>query len=134
MQSRYWDSTAIFLSWDDLGGLYDHVAPPNVNYFGYGPRVPGLLISAYSRKGYIDHQTLSHDAYVKFIEDDFLDGARIDPPRATAVLIRARASPRTRLQLGDLRADFDFTAPSRPPLVLAGGIGPPYKPGYTGPP
>ena len=133
MQSRYWDSTAIFLSWDDWGGFYDHVAPPNVNYFGYGPRVPGLLISAYSRKGYIDHQTLSHDAYVKFIEDDFLDGARIDPARD------GRPDPRTSVaenapELGDLRADFDFTAPSRPPLVLAGGIGPPYKPGYTGPP
>ncbi|MGB7016530.1 MAG: alkaline phosphatase family protein [Candidatus Cybelea sp.] len=133
MQSRYWDSTAIFLSWDDWGGFYDHVAPPNVNYFGYGLRVPAIVIGSYARKGFIDHQTLSHDAYVKFIEDDFLDGERIDPARD------GRPDPRASVaedapQLGDLRADFDFTAPPRPPLVLPGGIGPPYKPGYTGPP
>ncbi|HEY6486216.1 MAG TPA: alkaline phosphatase family protein [Candidatus Cybelea sp.] len=133
MQSRYWDSTAIFLSWDDWGGFYDHVAPPNVNYFGYGLRVPGLVIGAYARQGYVDHQTLSHDAYVKFIEDDFLNGERIDPARD------GRPDPRASIaenaaQLGDLRADFDFTAPPRPPLILPGGVGPPYKPGYTGPP
>ena len=133
MRSPYWDSTAIFLSWDDWGGFYDHVAPPNVNFFGYGLRVPGLVISAYARKGYIDHQTLSHDAYVKFIEDDFLRGQRLDPktdgrpdPRETV----AEDAP----QVGDLRNDFDFTQPPRAPLVLPGGIGPPYKPGYTGDP
>jgi phospholipase C len=133
MRSRYWDSTAIFLSWDDWGGFYDHVAPPNVNYFGYGLRVPGLVISAYARHGYIDHQTLSHDAYVKFIEDDFLNGQRIDPARDH------RPDPRASIAenapgLGDLRSDFDFAAPPRPPLILPGGVGPPYKPGYTGPP
>lgn len=133
MRSPYWRSTAIFLSWDDWGGFYDHVAPPNVNFFGYGLRVPGLVISAYARKGYIDHQTLSHDAYVKFIEDDFLAGRRLDPktdgrpdPRETV----AEDSP----GLGDLRNDFDFTRPPRRPLILPGGIGPPYKPGYTGGP
>ncbi len=133
MRSPYWDSTAIFVSWDDWGGFYDHVAPPNVNLFGYGLRVPGLVISAYARKGYIDHQTLSHDAYVKFIEDDFLQGQRLDPktdgrpdPRAGV----AEEAP----QLGDLRSDFDFTQPPRPPLLLPGSIGPPYKPGYTGDP
>ncbi|MFY9718006.1 MAG: alkaline phosphatase family protein [Candidatus Cybelea sp.] len=133
MRSQYWDSTAIFLSWDDWGGFYDHVAPPNVDYFGYGLRVPGLIISAYARKGYIDHQTLSHDAYVKFIEDDFLGGRRLDPktdgrpdPRESV----AESAP----QLGDLRNDFDFTQAPRPPLMLPGGIEPPYKPGYTGDP
>jgi phospholipase C len=132
-RSPYWNSTAIFLSWDDWGGFYDHVAPPNVNFFGYGLRVPGLVISAYARKGFIDHQTLSNDAYVKFIEDDFLNGERLDPktdgrpdPRATVAENAA--------QLGDLRADFDFAQSPRPPLVLPGGIGPPYKPGYTGGP
>jgi phospholipase C len=133
MRSPYWDSTAIFLSWDDWGGFYDHIAPPNVNYFGYGPRVPGIVISAYARHGYIDHQTLSHDAYVKFIEDDFLAGQRLDPKTD------GRPDPRAEVaenapQLGDLRNDFDFTQPPRPPLILQSGIGPPYKPGYTGAP
>src|SRR5262249_28129841 len=63
----------------DWGGFYDHVAPPRVDENGYGLRVPGLVISPYARKGYIDHQTLSFDAYAKFIEDDFLGGQRLDP-------------------------------------------------------
>ncbi len=72
MKSPCWGSTAIFLSWDDPGGFYDHVNPPNVDVNGYGLRVPGLVISPYAKSGYIDHQQLSHDAYLKFIEDDFL--------------------------------------------------------------
>jgi phospholipase C len=133
MQSRYWNSTAIFLSWDDWGGFYDHVAPPNASFFGYGLRVPGLVISAYARKGYIDHQTLSHDAYVKFIEDDFLNGERLDPKTD------GRPDPRQSIaenapELGDVRRDFDFSQPARPTLILPGGIGPSYKSGYTGPP
>ena len=75
MRSPDWSSTAIFLSWDDWGGFYDHVAPPKVDANGYGLRVPGLVISPYAKRGYIDHQMLSHDAYLKFIEDDFLGGA-----------------------------------------------------------
>ena len=87
----------------------------------------------FAREGYVDHQTLSHDAYVKFIEDDFLGGRRLDPktdgrpdPRESV----AESAP----QLGDLRNDFDFTQPPRAPVILEGGIEPPYKPGYTGPP
>jgi phospholipase C len=63
MASDDWSSTAIFLSWDDWGGFYDHVVPPVVDSAGYGLRVPGLVISPYARRGYIDHQTLSHDAF-----------------------------------------------------------------------
>ena len=79
MRSPDWSSTAIFLAWDDWGGFYDHVAPPKVDAQGYGLRVPALVISPYAKRGYIDHQVLSFDAYLKFIEDDFLSGARIDP-------------------------------------------------------
>ena len=79
MRSPDWDSTVILLSWDDWGGFYDHVPPPKVDGNGYGIRVPGIVISPYARRGFIDHQVLSHDAYVKFIEDDFLGGERIDP-------------------------------------------------------
>jgi Phosphoesterase family len=79
MQGPAWSSTAIFLAWDDWGGFYDHVVPPHVDINGYGLRVPGIVISPYAKQGYIDHQTLSFDAYVKFIEDDFLSGQRIDP-------------------------------------------------------
>ena len=79
MRSPDWDSTAIFLAWDDWGGFYDHVAPPTVDVNGYGLRVPGIVISAYAKAGFVDHQTLSFDAYLKFIEDDFLSGQRLDP-------------------------------------------------------
>ncbi len=117
MQSPGWSSTAIFLSWDDWGGFYDHVAPPSVDQNGYGLRVPGLVISPYARKGYIDHQTLSHDAYAKFIEDDFLGGQRLDPKTD------GRPDPRpdvreSEAQLGNLEADFDFSQKPLPPVVL----------------
>ncbi len=117
MNSPTWSSTAIFLAWDDWGGFYDHVAPPEVDGMGYGLRVPGLVISPYARTGFVDQQTLSFDAYLKFIEDDFLQGERLDP--ATD----GRPDPRPNVrennpQLGDLRADFDFSQEPRPPLVL----------------
>src|SRR6185503_2158650 len=117
MKSDLWDSTAIFISYDDWGGFYDHVAPPEIDVNGYGMRVPGLVISPYAKKGYIDHQTLSHDAYLKFIEDVFMDGARID----AATSGRPDARPLVREDvpiLGDLRDAFDFTQPPRPPLIL----------------
>ena len=76
MKSPDWDSTAIFLHWDDWGGFYDNVVPPPVDQNGYGLRVPAMVISPYAKKGYIDHQTLSSDAYLKFIEDDFLGGSQ----------------------------------------------------------
>ncbi len=118
MQGPDWDSTAIFLSWDDWGGFYDHVAPPGVDQNGYGLRVPGLLISPYARKGMIDHQILSHDAYLKLIEDLFLDGARLDPK--TDGRPDSRPTVReTMPQLGDLLAEFDFSQPPLPPLVLS---------------
>ncbi len=125
MRSPDWPGTAIFLSWDDWGGFYDHVVPPRVDQNGYGLRVPGIVISPYARRGFIDHQTLSHDAYVKFIEDDFLFSARIDPRTD------GRPDPRPDVRenqatLGDVTRDFDFTQRPRPPLILAGGIGPPY--------
>src|SRR5574341_1029758 len=117
MQGPNWNSTAIFLAWDDWGGFYDHVAPPKVDENGYGLRVPGLVISPYARKGFIDHQTLSFDAYLKFIEDDFLGGQRLDPK--TDGRPDPRPSVRENMsQLGDLINDFDFMQPPRPPLIL----------------
>ncbi len=117
MRSSAWSSTAIFLAWDDWGGFYDHVVPPKLDGNGYGFRVPGLVISPYARRGYIDHQTLSFDAYAKFIEDVFLGGQRLDPRTDGRPDLRPtvrEAAP----ALGDLRADFDFSQPPRPPFLL----------------
>jgi len=99
------------------GGFYDHVVPPSLDRFGLGPRVPGLVISPYARRGFIDHQILSHDSYVRFIEDDFLGGQRLNPatdgrpnPRPDV----REANPR----LGNLVRDFDFNQQPRPPELL----------------
>jgi phospholipase C len=93
------------------------VVHPVVDGNGYGLRVPGLEISPYAREGYVDHQTLSFDAYLKFIEDDFLGGARIDPTLDgrpdSRPDVRENAS-----QLGNLVLDFDFFQQPRPPHLL----------------
>ncbi len=118
MNGPDWSSSAIFLNWDDWGGFYDHVVPPVVDGAGYGLRVPGIVISPYARRGYIDHQTLSQDAYVKFIEDDFLGGQRLDPKTDG----RPDSRPDVRESepgLGDLSLAFDFSQSPRPPLILS---------------
>jgi phospholipase C len=117
MNSPNWSSTAIFVSWDDWGGFHDHVKPPVVDRNGYGIRVPGLVISPYAKKGYVDHQILSFDAYLKFVEDVFLGGQRIDPAND------GRPDPRPNVRenasiLGDLVNDFDFNQAPRSPILL----------------
>ena len=115
MQGPDWDSTAIFLTWDDWGGFYDHVDPPRVDAMGYGLRVPGLVISPYARKGYIDHTTLSFDSYLRLIEDRFLGGSRLDP--ATDGRPDSRPTVRERTA-GDLTEAFDFSQDPRRPRIL----------------
>ena len=113
-----WQHTAIFVAWDDWGGFYDHVKPPVIDHWGYGLRVPGLVISPWvDRSNGIDGQLLSFDAYLKLIEDRFLGGQRLDgqnegwpDPRPTV----REAVP----QLGDLAKEFNFSQQPIPPLVL----------------
>ena len=117
MQGPDWKDCAIFLAWDDWGGFYDHVVPPVVDENGYGIRVPAMVISPYARPHFIDHQVLSFDAYLKFIEDDFMGGVRLNPKTD------GRPDPRPTVRedvpiLGDLTKDFDFDQKPLPPLVL----------------
>ena len=117
MQSDAWGTTAIFVAWDDWGGFYDHVVPPVVDKYGFGLRVPAMVISPWARPGYIDHQSLSFDAYVKFIEDTFLGGQRLDPKND------GRPDPRDIVRennpnLGDMKNVFDFTQAPNPPLLV----------------
>jgi phospholipase C len=117
MQGPDWKSSAIFLGWDDWGGFYDHVVPPTVDANGYGLRVPAMVISPYAKAGHIDHQTLSFDAYDKFIEDLFLHGQRLDPRTD------GRPDPRTTVReqvpiLGNLIDEFNFNQQPIAPVVL----------------
>jgi phospholipase C len=112
-----WLHTAIFVTWDDWGGFYDHVPPIRIDANGYGIRVPAFVISPWVRPGLIDHQTLSFDAYLKLIEDRFLGSQRLDPlsdgwPDARPTI--REDAPR----LGDLALEFDFSQEPIPPLIL----------------
>jgi len=71
MKSSYWSSSVVFLTWDDYGGFYDHVPPPEVDAFGYGPRVPLLIISPYARPGYVTSETGDFTSILRFIEERF---------------------------------------------------------------
>ncbi len=71
MKSPLWTSTAIFVTWDDFGGFYDHVPPPTEDTYGLGMRVPLLIISPYARNGYVSHTQYELSSVLKFIEEDF---------------------------------------------------------------
>lgn len=104
MNSPYWANTAIFVTWDDWGGQYDHVPPPQVDGVGLGPRVPLLVISPYAKPGYISHQQGEFASFDKFIEEDY----------GLPSLNQRDALPQT----SDLMDFFDFADPPQPPLLL----------------
>jgi phospholipase C len=71
MQSEYWLKSAFIWTYDDWGGWYDHVAPPQVDDYGFGFRVPTLLVSPYAKQGYIDNTELEYTSVLKFIEENW---------------------------------------------------------------
>jgi phospholipase C len=84
-KSKYWDSTAIFVMWDDWGGLYDHVPPPHKDYDGLGFRVPFLVISPYAKSGYVSHVQYETASVLRFAEDLFgLAQLSVSDSRATS--------------------------------------------------
>jgi phospholipase C len=70
-ESQYWNSTAILTSWDDWGGWYDHVPPPQIDVMGLGLRVPLLVVSPWTRHGYISHQQHEFGSFLKLTEEVF---------------------------------------------------------------
>lgn len=102
MTSPMWKDTAIFITWDDYGGFYDHVPPPQVDGFGFGIRVPLLVISPYAKAGYIDSQLGEFSSVLRFIEDNW---------GLTQLTHRDRDAE-------NLSYDFDFTQSPRPPDPL----------------
>lgn len=69
--SQFWDSTVIFIAWDDWGGFYDHVPPPQVDSMGLGFRVPVIVVSPYAKQGYISHVTHEASGFLKYTEEVF---------------------------------------------------------------
>ncbi len=108
MRSQYWSSSAIILTWDDYGGWYDHVAPPKLDQYGLGFRVPALIISPYAKHGFVDNTLSEHSSTLKFIETVFNL-----PSLGTR---DAKAS--------DLLEAFNFQQVPRHPLVLPGAFVP----------
>jgi phospholipase C len=96
--SPYWNSTAIFVTWDDWGGWYDHVTPPQVDEMGLGFRVPLIVISPYAKHGYVSHVQHESASIVKFTEETF------------GLSSLGEADARS----DDLRDCFDFTQAPRP--------------------
>src|ERR1700722_6400940 len=70
-QSQFWDTTTVFVIWDDWGGLYDHVAPILKDYDGIGFRVPMLVISPYAKQNYVSHVQYESASILHFAEDMF---------------------------------------------------------------
>jgi phospholipase C len=103
MRSPEWRDSVIILSWDDWGGWYDHVAPPQVDADGYGFRVPALIISPYAKPGYIFHEQADFSSILKFIER--LHGLAPLTTRDEAA--------------NDLMDAFDFNGPAQAPRLPA---------------
>ena len=102
MESKYWANSVVFLTWDDYGGFYDHVPPPELDAFGFGPRVPLLVISPYAKPGYVSSQTGGFSSILRFIEE------RYNLKNLT------KRDGRT----SDMSDSFDFNQKPNPPLVI----------------
>jgi phospholipase C len=102
MQGPQWGSTAIFVTWDDFGGYYDHVPPPQIYTYGLGMRVPLIIISPYVRPAYISHTLYSFESLLSFAENIF----GLPPLLSTDTLAN------------NIADSFDFTQTPLPPLIL----------------
>ena len=102
-QGPDWNSTAIFVSWDDWGGYYDHVIPPFVDEYGYGIRVPSFIVSPYAKQNFVDHTVYSFDSWLRMIEERF---------GVESMTQRDKFAD-------DMLNSFDFTQQPRTPVLLS---------------
>jgi phospholipase C len=102
MQSPYWNKCAIIVVWDDYGGFYDHVPPQQPDMYGFGPRVPAIVISPYSKSGVVNHTQFDITSPLKLIETKF--GLAALTPRDAAS--------------SDMLDCFDFSQQPLPPDVI----------------
>jgi phospholipase C len=108
MRSDEWKSSAFLLSYDDWGGWYDHVKPPRVDKYGYGFRVPAILVSPYARAGFVDNTQLDFSSILRFIEDNW----------SLKPLTHRDATAKS------IASGFDFNAPARPASFVSAHRGP----------
>jgi phospholipase C len=103
MNGPNWNSTAVFVTWDDFGGFYDHVGPPaSPDEYPVGPRVPLLIISPYAIPGYISHTPYEYSSFLKIVEERFQLAPLTDRDAAA----------------NDMLDTFNFGQNPNPPLVL----------------
>ncbi len=120
-ESRYWNSTAIVIVWDDWGGFYDHVPPPQYGFGELGFRVPAIVISAYARAGYVAHQQFEFGSILRFIEDNWsLGRLGSSDVRATSIGTVFDFTQKTRtyvpVKVAHSRSFFLALPPSNRPL------------------
>ena len=108
-RSEFWSTSAFLWTYDDWGGFYDHVPPPQIDEFGYGFRVPALLVSAYARRGHVDHTTLDFTSVLAFIEENW-DIAPLAQRDAAA---------------NSILSAFDFSSGPRAPEIQPARFDPP---------
>jgi phospholipase C len=102
MRSEYWNSTAIVVTWDDFGGFYDHVPPPHMDLYGFGPRVPALIISPWVRPGQVISNTFAFESVLRLIE----------------VLFRVPSMTARDANANTMLGVFDFSQQPAQPLML----------------
>jgi phospholipase C len=102
MNSPMWPTTAIFVTWDDYGGFYDHVPPPQVDDFGFGIRVPLLVLSPYAKEAVVSSELGEFSSVLRFIEDNWSLRQLTDRDREATPLLSA----------------FDFDREPRDPVPL----------------
>ena len=113
MRSPMWEDTAIFLTWDDYGGFYDHVPPPDVDRMGFGFRVPLLVLSPYAVDGKVSHESGEFSSVIRFIEDNWSLHPYLTAPRPRGDAACCRRSTSRRPRDRPIRCRCGPTAPDR---------------------
>ncbi|MEO5704934.1 MAG: alkaline phosphatase family protein [Candidatus Limnocylindrales bacterium] len=123
IRSSAWEESAFLLSYDDWGGWYDHVAPPQIDRFGYGFRVPGMLISPYAKRGFVDNTELDFTSIIRFVEVNWgLEtlGGRVAGANSFDNAFDFASGPRAPVFIGaDRVVQRTADEPNRPILYLA---------------
>jgi phospholipase C len=114
-KSPFWKETAIFITWDDWGGFYDHVKPPQRDFMGLGFRVPLIVVSPYAKKGYVSKTPHEFASLLRFTEEAMgLPSLHSQDPDATDD------------RVDDLHDCFDFGQAAEPFSALPAPAGPEY--------